>query len=60
MERTHVLYGVCRQCKAIIARVVNPSPNDRMAMQARDLIMRDLFVDDAEKWQATTCLHHGG
>lgn len=61
-DRTRVLFGVCRQCKAIVeAHVDPPRPFEVKAdLLARDLIARDLWVDDPNKWPAMGCAHHGG
>lgn len=60
-ERTRIVYGVCRECKAIIERQVNPRnpARSKAAMVARDLIPRDLMVEDASRWVVGTCVHHG-
>lgn len=60
MERTRVLFGVCRQCKAVCEKHVDPDKpfEVKQAIMAHDLIPRDLYLDDTSKWPVDRCSHH--
>lgn len=60
-ERTRVLFGICRQCKAVCEKHVAPdNPFEvKQAIIAAGLIPRDLNIDDTLKWPQTGCEHHG-
>jgi hypothetical protein len=62
--RTRVLYGICRQCKAVCEKHVGVTPEEarvlKIALIESDLIPRDLYVDDTTRWPIEGCAHHPG
>jgi hypothetical protein len=57
-----VLYGICRQCKAVCEKHVGVTPEEarvlKIALIESDLIPRDLYVDDTARWPVEGCAHH--